>query len=132
MTSLTFKQFPLTSIHANAYRDAIAGLCAAEQGEYMTAKKALYNLEKQKSGAKVTDAERISALVAAGSDEATLTQCLADNRYAKQVDDEVIEGTKLGISGTPTVLLDGKRMDLGAIFADPAKGQAFLDRVLGE
>lgn len=41
-------------------------------------------------------------------------------------------GNALGVSGTPTVFLDGKPMNLGAIFADPAKGQAFLDRVLGE
>lgn len=64
MTTLTFKQFPLTTIHVNAYRDAIAGLCAAEQDMYMPAKKALYAMEKAKAGAKVTDAERISTLVA--------------------------------------------------------------------
>ena len=31
MTTIVYKQFPLTSIHKNAYRDAIAALCGAEQ-----------------------------------------------------------------------------------------------------
>ncbi|MFZ2255884.1 MAG: thioredoxin domain-containing protein [Patescibacteria group bacterium] len=131
-TTITYKQFPLTSIHPNAYRDAIAGLCVAEQGKYMDGKKALYNLERAKAGAKVTDAERVSALAAIGADATELTQCLSENRYAKQVDDEVVAGDAVGVSGTPTVFLDGTKMELGIIFADPVKGQAFLDRVFSE
>lgn len=131
-TIITYKQFPLTSIHANAYRDAIAALCVAEQGKYMDGKKALYALEKKKAGAKVSDEDRINALTAAWADRAELTQCLAENRYAKQVDDEVMEGNKAGVNGTPTVMLDGTKMDLGVIFADPTKGKAFLDRVFGQ
>jgi protein-disulfide isomerase len=46
--TITYKQFPLTGIHQNAYRDAIAGLCAAEQGKYMEYKKTLYSLEEEK------------------------------------------------------------------------------------
>jgi protein-disulfide isomerase len=63
-TTITYKQFPLTSIHPNAYRDAIAALCVAEQGKYMDGKKALYALEKKKAGAKVSDEDRINALTA--------------------------------------------------------------------
>jgi protein-disulfide isomerase len=98
----------------------------------MDGKKALYALEKKKAWAKVSDADRISALVAVGADSAGLTQCLADNRYAKQVDEEVMAWDKVGVNGTPTVLLDGTKMDLGVIFADPVKGQAFLDRVFAQ
>ena len=45
---IVYKQYPLTSIHPNAERDAIAALCAAEEGKYMDYKKALYALEDQK------------------------------------------------------------------------------------
>lgn len=129
---IEFKQFPLTSIHANAYRDAIAALCTAEQGKYKEGKNALYALETKKSGAKVSDADRIESLVAVGVESEALTQCLAESRYAKQVDEEVTAGAKLGISGTPTILFDGKKMDLAAIFTDEAKGRAYLDRLLAE
>lgn len=56
---LEYRQFPLTNIHKNAYRDALAALCGAEAGKYMEMKKALYALEEVKSGATVSDDERI-------------------------------------------------------------------------
>ena len=87
----------------------------------MEAKSALYALEDKKRGARVTDTERIDVLVQVGLDKNSLTQCLADNRYARQIDEEVREGDALGVNGTPTILLDGTRLDLGVIFADPVK-----------
>lgn len=126
--TITYKQFPLTNIHKNAYRDAIAALCGAEFGGYLDVKKAIYNLEAEKRWATVTDVERISALVKVWLDKESITQCLADNRYAAQVDAEVAEWNTARISGTPTVLLNGNRLDLWAIFADMEKGKAFLDR----
>lgn len=47
--TITYKQYPLTSIHKNALRDSIAALCAAEQGQYMDYKKNLYALEEAKA-----------------------------------------------------------------------------------
>ncbi len=132
LITITYKQFPLTSIHKNAYRDAIAALCGAEQGKYNAGKKALYTLESQKKGATVTDTDRINALVSAWLNQDALTQCLSDNRYAKQVDEEVMTGDKVGVSGTPTVMLNGTRLDLGVVFADMEKGKAFLDRVFAQ
>lgn len=130
--TIVYKQFPLTQIHKNAYRDAIAGLCAAEQGKYMEYKKTLYSLEEQKAGATVTDADRIEIARANGLDVAGMTQCLADNRYAAQVDAEIAEGDAAWVSGTPTTYLDGSRLDVGAIFADMEKGKAFMERVLAQ
>ena len=128
--TIVYKQFPLTTIHKNAYRDAIAWLCAAEQGKYVEAKKALYAMEEKKAGAKVSDEDRINTLVWVGIDAEFAKQCLTENRYAKQIDDEIREWNTLGINGTPTVLLDGTRLDLGIVFSDMEKGKAFLDRVM--
>jgi len=47
--TIIYKQFPLTQIHKNAFGDAAAALCAAEQGKYIPYKKALYALEEQKA-----------------------------------------------------------------------------------
>ena len=49
-------------MHKNAYRDALAALCGAEQGKYMETKKAIYTLEIEKKEARVSDADRIKAL----------------------------------------------------------------------
>lgn len=131
-TVLVYKQYPLTSIHKNAYRDAIAALCAAEQDKYLVYKKTLYALEKDKAGATVSDADRIEIARANGLDVAIMTQCLAENRYAKQVENEIAEWDAAWITATPTILLDGKRLDIGAIFADLEKWKAFMERVLAQ
>jgi hypothetical protein len=47
-------------MHKNAERDALAALCSSEQGKYMGYKKALYALEESKSGAKVSDEDRVN------------------------------------------------------------------------
>jgi protein-disulfide isomerase len=73
--TITYKQFPLTSIHKNAERDAIAALCSVEQGKYMEYKKALYAMEQGKSGAKVSDEDRVAAAKDI-LDTAKLTECL--------------------------------------------------------
>lgn len=59
--TITYKQYPLTTIHKNAERDSLAALCVTEQGKYLDYKKPLYALEESKSGAKVSDDERIGA-----------------------------------------------------------------------
>jgi protein-disulfide isomerase len=61
-----------------------------------------------------------------------MTQCLSESRYAAQVDREIAEGDAAWVTGTPTVFLDGKRLDIGVIFADMVKGKAFMDRVLAQ
>lgn len=125
---ITYKQFPLTTIHPNAERDAIAGLCSAEQGKYMDYKKALYAMEEAKAGAKVSDEDRINA--AKGIlDEAKITECLKTDKYLPQVRAEMAEGGALGINGTPTVLLDGKKLD-PAVYRDPEVLKTILDRLL--
>ena len=106
---ITYKQFPLQN-HKNAERDALAALCSAEQGKYIDYKKALYALEESKAAAKVSDEERISA----GKDivdTTKLASCLAGDKYLDQVRAEIREGEALGVTGTPTVFLDGKKID---------------------
>ena len=126
--TITYKQFPLTSIHPNAERDAVAGLCAAEEGKYMEYKKSLYAMEEAKSGAKVSDADRIAAAKWI-LDEAKITECLKTSKYLPQVRAEMAEGDALGVAGTPTVFLDGKKLD-PAIYRDPTVLKTILDRLL--
>lgn len=110
--TIVYKQFPLTSIHKNAFGDAMAALCSAEQGKYVPYKKALYALEKSKAMASVSNAERIKLAKDTGLDETSFTQCLESEAYKDQVNREMAEGDALKISGTPTLFLDGKKLDL--------------------
>lgn len=127
--TITYKQFPLTSIHRNALRDSIAGLCAAEQGHYMEYKKNLYALEDGKSWAKVNDSERINAAAGTPLDGNKLSECLTADKYLPQVYAEMEEGNTAGVNGTPTLIMDGKKLDL-SIFRSTDILRKWLDQYL--
>ncbi len=129
---LEYRQYPLTSIHKNAYRDAITALCGAEQGKYMEMKRALYALEEKKSGASVSDDERVEMAASAGLDGPSMKACLESDRYSAQVDADIARGDALGVQGTPTIFLDGKKLDLGVVFRDFEMGKKWLDSVLAK
>lgn len=109
--TITYRQFPLT-MHKNAKWDAIAALCSAEQGGYMDYKKWLYAMEKSKSGKSVTDAERVSLAKTLGLDEVKFSKCLTSKVYEKQVESDIALGDAKWVSGTPTIYLDGIKIDM--------------------
>ena len=130
LMEITYKQYPLTSIHKNAERDAIAALCGAEQGKYLEYKKNLYSLEEAKSGQAVSDSDRINAAVGTTLDASMFTNCLTTSKYLPQVRAEIKEGDILGVSGTPTIFIDGKKIDF-AIFKSTEILRSWLDQYLG-
>lgn len=109
---IVYKQYPLVTIHKNAYRDSLAALCAYEQGKYMDYKKPIYALEEKKAMASVSDEERV-ALVdeIPGIDKVKFSECLATDKYKTIVDRDMADGDALNIPGTPTLFFDGKRLD---------------------
>lgn len=122
--TITFRQFPLT-MHKNAKWDAIAALCSAEQGGYMDYKKWLYTMEKVKSGKSVTDAERTGLAKTLGLDEAKFSTCLTSRTYEKQVESDIALGETKWVNGTPTIYLDGIKIDM-SLFKDLDGFRSFL------
>ncbi len=113
-------------MHKNARGDAIAALCSAEQGKYMEYKKALYSLEKTKSGKSVSDSERVVLATGLGMDEAKFNMCLSTKAYENQVAADIKLGESKGVTGTPTIYLDGVKLDMG-LFRDTAGFRSFLE-----
>jgi protein-disulfide isomerase len=128
--TIEYRQFPL-NMHKNAYRNAIAALCSAEQGKYMEAKDALYAQEIAKRDAPVSDSERVATLTAVGVDKSSLESCLGGNIFQAQVDADLAYGDKMNVNGTPSIFFNGKKLDLGAV-RDPAGLAKFLDKILAE
>jgi protein-disulfide isomerase len=124
--TITFRQFPLTSIHKNAKSDAIAALCSAEGGKYMEYKKALYALEKSKASKTVTDTERVALAKWIGLDEAKFATCLGARAFEKQVESDMALGESRGVNGTPTIFLDGIKLDM-SLFKDLNGFRSFLE-----
>ena len=99
---LVYRDFPLTSIHANAVPAAVAANCAAEQDGYWEFNELLFNSEQGlSSDAYQQYAEEI------GLDMESFTECLDSNRYEDEVLADFEFASQLGIRSTPTFFING-------------------------
>jgi protein-disulfide isomerase len=98
-----YRQFPLTEIHPRAQKAAEASLCADEQGAFWDMHDLLFAdpVELETASLKVK-AESL------GLDRGDFDSCLDSGKYRDRIAAEIREGFSLGVSGTPTVLINGR------------------------
>lgn len=95
-----FLDFPLESIHKNAFKAAEAGNCATEQGKFWEFHDRLFANQQKLEPAQLTEHAK-----AVGLDAAKFQQCLDSGKYAAEVRKDIAEGGKAGVTGTPTTLI---------------------------
>lgn len=100
---LVYRQFPLNSIHPNAQRAAEASLCANEQGKFWEMHDLMFG---DQSGLSVEALTQKAASLAL--DGTTFETCLSSNKYAEHVKQDVMDGTVVGVTGTPAVFINGR------------------------
>jgi protein-disulfide isomerase len=93
------KDFPLES-HAHAKLAAVASRCAGEQGQFWKFRTALIQQQAPLSGAAID-----AAAAGLGLDVERFSRCLLSPRHAAEVDRDVADGRRIGVSGTPTFFL---------------------------
>lgn len=99
---LVFKQFPL-DIHSQAEMAAEAALAAHAQGKFWPMHDKLYGHFREISQEKINEwAKEI------GLDLMRFTLDLKSGKYKPVVEKELAEGEQAGVSGTPTLFVDGK------------------------
>ena len=101
-----FVNYPLRSIHPNAYEAALAGECAAEQERFWPFYDALFSGRHQLSSSGYSAAAR-----EIGLDEERFETCYRNADHAPEVALDIQEGEKFYILGTPTFYVNGKRME---------------------
>jgi protein-disulfide isomerase len=99
---IVFRDFPITSIHPEAYPAAEAAHCAGEQGAYWPYHSALFS---QKYGLGEAAYEKYA--VELGLDTSAFAQCRSEERYSTQIASDLDFATALGISSTPTFFING-------------------------
>jgi protein-disulfide isomerase len=97
-----YRDFPLTSIHPQAFSAAEAAHCAGDQGAYWDYHRALFS---QKYG--LGEAAYQQYAVELGLDATRFAQCVKDGQYSDEVNANLNFAANLGISSTPTFFING-------------------------
>jgi protein-disulfide isomerase len=98
------RDFPLDDIHPQAMKAARAARCAGEQGKF-------WQYHKRLLVEPGHDDENLRNKAAAeGLNEGKFQTCLASNRYDAAIRQAADQGRELGVSGTPTFFVNGRRL----------------------
>ncbi len=103
-----YYDFPLISIHPHAFLAARAGRCANDQERFWPYHDALYRNQSvwaRSTNPPVRDFERYAAEV--GLDQDAFSACLRSDQHAEVVTANMRLGEELGVTGTPTVMVNG-------------------------
>jgi protein-disulfide isomerase len=102
---IAFKNLPLTSIHNMAEPAALAGLAAHNQGKFWQMHDALFAM-KQITMTKIHD-----AAAEIGLDMEKFTADLNSEATRQQLVKDVTDAQEAQVSGTPTLFLNGRRIN---------------------
>lgn len=108
-----FRNFPLTTVHPNAFAGARAAEAAALQNKFWEMHDLLYENQTQWSVA--SDPTTFFKLYAQqlGLNVTQFTSDYSSSKVNDLINADMAEGNKLGITGTPTFFIDGKQVQIG-------------------
>jgi protein-disulfide isomerase len=99
--SLSYRDFPLTQIHSQAQISAEASRCALEQGKFWEYHDQLFAASKLEKDDLIGYARDLKL------DEKQFGSCLTSEKYKADIDKDLQDGRKAGVSGTPGFFING-------------------------
>lgn len=108
-----FKDFPIHNIHPQAQKAHEAARCARELGgdeAFWTMHDLLFANQPEWANNPDHIAVFKSLAAEAGLPQAEFDTCLDSGRYAAAVNEDLAEGQRLGVSGTPSFFINGQRL----------------------
>jgi protein-disulfide isomerase len=99
--SLAYRDFPLTTIHSQAQIAAEASRCALEQGKFWEYHDQLFTTSKLEKDDLIEYARNLKL------DDKQFGSCLTSEKYKAEIEKDLQEGKKAGISGTPGFFING-------------------------
>lgn len=101
--SVVFRHYPLVAIHPSAFGAAVAAECAARSGQFKPLHDSLFARQ-----AKLAQTNLLDLAVSSGAAGAsgTFQKCVDGTEAAAIVRADSAAGSKLGVTGTPTLLVN--------------------------
>jgi len=99
---IVFRQFPLTSIHANAQRAAEASLCAHDQGRFWEMHNILFENQRE-----LTEENILAKIKLLELDAEKFRECLVSGRRKPEIREDIRAGNAAGADSTPTMFING-------------------------
>lgn len=91
------REFPIESIHSKAFKASEAALCAGDQGQYWAMHDRIFEDQRR------VDPEDLMAHADALDLEIEgFRDCLDSSAYAQKIRDDLQEGARAGVTGTPS------------------------------
>ncbi len=107
---IVYRQYPLTSLHPNAFKAAEASLCANDQGKFWEMHDEMF---QDQSRLAVRNLKASAARL--GLDQQEFNACMDTGRHTEQVQDDLAAGGRAGVTGTPALFVNGVPIDGGAV-----------------
>jgi protein-disulfide isomerase len=107
---IVFRQFPLVQIHPNAMGAGMASLCADEQDKFWQMHDAMF-ADQQNLGSE--GLAKIAGTIE-GMDVEAFSGCLESDKFRSQVERDLADGSKAGVTGTPAMFINGRFLN-GAV-----------------
>ena len=105
-----YRQYPIPSLHPFAFKAAEASLCANEQGKFWELHDLLFTDQEH-----ITVKDLKEKARRLGMDDSKFNSCLDTGKYTEQVQRDMAEGSKAGVTGTPAVFVNGIEVPGGAV-----------------
>lgn len=103
--NITFKHFPLESIHPNALAAANAAACAAEQNKFWEYYDMLFTQKKLEKTNFKSYAQKL------GLNTASFDSCLETEKYRENIETDMLDGASIGIRATPTYIVNNIKIE---------------------
>ena len=101
-----FYDFPLISIHPNAFLAARAARCASDQGKFWEYHKKLFETQPRWSNSSAPMGQYLGYADELDMDRGAFESCLKSEKFADVVTANMRLGEDLGVSGTPTIMVN--------------------------
>lgn len=130
--AFVFRNNPLTTMHPNARAGAAAAEAAGLQGKFWEMHDILY--EQQNNWANVSSDKRLGmfenyAKEVGVKDMNKFRQDMASKAINKKIDFDLALGSKIPVQGTPTITLNGKKLEAD-VWSDKEKFKSALEEAL--